>query len=122
MKENTLNLEVVLANGDVIQTSGRSTRARKSSAGYNLTGLLVGSEGTLGVITAATLRLHARPEAMASAVVSFPSVKSAIDTVVNTLQASIPIARCEFLDSPSMQVIILDRFHRKKIIRKYLDL
>ena len=98
MKENCLNLEVVLSDGRIIQTAGQGSRPSKSSAGYNLTSLMVGSEGTLGLITSATVRLHAVPDTIAAAVVSFPSVQSAVDTVVATLQSSVPVARMEMLD------------------------
>jgi len=98
MKENCLNLEVVLSDGRVVQTSGLGSRPYKSSAGYNLTSLLVGSEGTLGHITSATVRLHALPESVAAAVVGFPTVQAAVDTVVTVLQSSVPVARLELLD------------------------
>ncbi|XP_028842463.1 putative D-lactate dehydrogenase, mitochondrial isoform X1 [Denticeps clupeoides] len=98
MRENVLNLEVVLADGTVLHTAGRGRRSRKTSAGYNLTNLFVGSEGTLGVLTKATLRLYGIPETMVSAVCSFPSVQAAVDSTVQVLQAGVPIARIEFLD------------------------
>ncbi|TRY87992.1 hypothetical protein DNTS_007020 [Danionella cerebrum] len=98
MRENVLNLEVVLSNGTILHTAGKSRRPRKTSAGYNLTNLFVGSEGTLGIITKATLRLYGIPESMVSAVCSFPSVQSAVDSTVQILQAGVPIARIEFLD------------------------
>ncbi|KAJ3596370.1 hypothetical protein NHX12_002778 [Muraenolepis orangiensis] len=98
MQQNVLNLEVVLADGTVLHTAGKGRRPRKSAAGYNLTNLFVGSEGTLGVITKATLRLYGVPEAMVSAVCSFPSVQAAVDSTVGVLQAGVPIARIEFLD------------------------
>lgn len=103
MRENVLNLEVVLADGTVIHTAGKGRRSRKSSAGYNLTNLFVGSEGTLGIITSTTLRLYAIPETMVSAVCSFPNVKAAVDTTIQTLQSSIPIARIELLDEVSIR-------------------
>lgn len=99
VKENCLNLEVVLPDGRIMHTGGEGKRPRKSSAGYNLTNLFVGSEGTLGLITSATMRLHAQPEAVAAAVVSFPDVQSAVDTVVMILQCSLPMARMELLDT-----------------------
>jgi len=105
MKENVLNLEVVLADGRIIHTAGNGCRPLKSSAGYNLTSLIIGSEGTLGIITAATVKLHAIPDSIAAAVVSFPSVQSAVDAVVATLQCSIPIARVEFLDEVQMMAV-----------------
>ncbi|CAJ1057075.1 probable D-lactate dehydrogenase%2C mitochondrial [Xyrichtys novacula] len=98
MRENVLNLEVVMADGTVIHTAGKGRRPRKTSAGYNLTNLFVGSEGTLGIITKTTLRLYGVPEAMVSAVCSFPSVQAAVDSTVQILQAGVPIARIEFLD------------------------
>ncbi|XP_022652789.1 probable D-lactate dehydrogenase, mitochondrial isoform X2 [Varroa destructor] len=98
MRENVLNLEVVLADGRIIKTAGIKGRARKSAAGYNLTNLFVGSEGTLGIITEATLRLHAIPEKQVSAVVQFESARSATDAVVGILQNAVPIARIEFMD------------------------
>lgn len=102
-KENCLNLEVVLPNGEILYTGGKGKRPKKSSAGYNLTNLFVGSEGTLGVITSATMRLHAQPEATSAAVVSFPSIQAAVDTVVGSLQCSIPMARIELLDALSIK-------------------
>ncbi|KAL5466820.1 hypothetical protein EMCRGX_G030971 [Ephydatia muelleri] len=102
MRENVLGLQVVLPDGQILHTSGLKGRAKKSSAGYNLTSLFVGSEGTLGFITQATVKLHSVPEAVIAAVSSFPSVKAAIATTVEILQSSIPIARIEFLDELSM--------------------
>lgn len=95
MRENVLGLDVVTADGKVIHTGGR---ARKSSAGYDLTRLFVGSEGTLGIITGVTLRLHGIPEAMSSAVCAFPSLQAAVDTTIQTIQAGVPVARIECLD------------------------
>jgi len=95
MRENVLALEVVLADGSVIHTG---TRARKSAAGYDLTRLFVGSEGTLGIITAITLRLYGIPEAMSAAVCSFDALGGAVDTVIETIQLGIPVARIELLD------------------------
>ncbi|KAL0968246.1 hypothetical protein UPYG_G00264270 [Umbra pygmaea] len=102
MRENVLNLEVVLADGTIIHTAGRGRRTRKTSAGYNLTNLFVGSEGTLGLITKTTLRLYGVPEAVVSAVCTFPSVQAAVDSTVQILQAGVPIARIEFLDDVMM--------------------
>lgn len=102
MRENTLNLEVVLADGRVINTAGPGRRTKKTSAGYNLTNLFVGSEGTLGIITKATLKLHGVPEATVSATCHFPDVQSAVDTTVQVLQCGIPMARIEFLDEVSI--------------------
>lgn len=102
MREIVLGLTVVMADGRIIKTS---KRARKSSAGYDLTRLFVGSEGTLGVITEITLRLYGIPEAISSAVVSFPSIENAVNTVILTIQSGIPIARIEFLDDVQVDAI-----------------
>jgi D-lactate dehydrogenase (cytochrome) len=102
MRENVLALTVVLADGRVIHTA---KRARKSAAGYDLTRLFVGSEGTLGVITEVTLRLYGIPESIMSAVCPFPSVEAAVDTVVATIQAGVPIARIELLDAKQMDAV-----------------
>ncbi|MGE0726029.1 MAG: FAD-linked oxidase C-terminal domain-containing protein [Alphaproteobacteria bacterium] len=102
MRENVLGLTVVLADGRVIKTGGR---ARKSAAGYDLTRLFVGSEGTLGVITEITLRLYGIPEAMAAAVCSFETLAGAVDTVIQTIQSGIPVARIELLDEVQVDAI-----------------
>ncbi|XP_071824713.1 probable D-lactate dehydrogenase, mitochondrial isoform X1 [Apostichopus japonicus] len=102
MKENVLNMEVVLADGTIVHTAGKNRRTKKSSAGYNLTNLFVGSEGTLGLITEATLRVYGIPEKMVSAVCSFDTVKSAVDCVAQVMQSGIPMARIEFLDDMAM--------------------
>lgn len=98
MRDNVLNLEVVLPDGRLLHTAGPGRHFRKSAAGYNLTGLFVGSEGTLGLITATTLRLHPAPEATVAATCAFPSVQAAVDSTVHILQAAVPVARIEFLD------------------------
>ncbi len=102
MRENVLGLTVVMADGRIIRTS---RRARKSAAGYDLTRLFVGSEGTLGVITEVTLRLYGIPEAMAAAVCSFDSLEGAINTVIQTIQLGVPIARIELLDDVQMDAV-----------------
>ncbi|XP_076989151.1 putative D-lactate dehydrogenase, mitochondrial isoform X3 [Tamandua tetradactyla] len=102
MRDNVLNLEVVLPDGRLLHTAGRGRHFRKSAAGYNLTALFVGSEGTLGLITAATLRLHPVPEAILAATCAFPSVQAAVDSTVHILQAAVPVARIEFLDDVTM--------------------
>jgi D-lactate dehydrogenase (cytochrome) len=102
MRENVLSLEVVLADGRVIRTA---RRARKSSAGYDLTRLFVGSEGTLGVITKITVRLYGIPEAISAAVCSFDDISGAVDTTILTIQSGIPIARIELLDDVQIGAI-----------------
>jgi D-lactate dehydrogenase (cytochrome) len=95
MRDNVIGLEVVLADGRVIRTG---SRARKSASGYDLTGLFVGSEGTLGLITELSLRLHGQPEAVSSAVCAFPDIETAVNAVIATIQMGIPMARIEFVD------------------------
>lgn len=102
MRENVLGLTVVLADGRVIKTGGR---ARKSSSGYDLTRLFVGSEGTLGVITELTLRLYGRPEAVRAAVCPFESMAGAANTVIQTIQLGIPVARIEIIDEAQLRVV-----------------
>lgn len=105
MRENVVNLEVVLGDGRVIRTA---SRARKSSSGYDLTRLFVGSEGTLGVITELTLRIYGLPESMSAAICSFPTVDEAVSCVTAVIQLGLPVARAEFLDE-----IYIDAVNRR---------
>src|SRR5881296_1360861 len=102
MRENVLGLTVVTPQGEVIHTG---TRARKSSAGYDLTRLMVGSEGTLGVITEVTLRVYPLPEAISAATCTFPSIDAAVRTTIQIIQMGIPIARCELLDRHAVRAV-----------------
>jgi D-lactate dehydrogenase (cytochrome) len=103
MRDNVLGLTVVLPDGRIIRTGGR---ARKSAAGYDLTRLYVGSEGTLGVVTEIQLRLYGIPEAVTSAVCQFPSLADAVNSVITIIQTGIPVARIELLDEVQMQACI----------------
>ena len=105
MRENVLGLTVVTADGRIIRTG---TRARKSSAGYDLTRLFVGSEGTLGIITEIQLRLYGVPEAISAAVCSFETMEGAVNTTISTIQMGIPVARIELLDE--VQVDAINRY------------
>ena len=102
MRENVLGLTVVTASGEVVHTG---TRAKKSSAGYDLTRLFVGSEGTLGVMTEITLKLYPLPEAMSAAVCSFPTLEAAVNTTIQIIQMGVPIARCELLDTMAVRAV-----------------
>lgn len=102
MRENVMALTVVTSQGRVLRTAAR---ARKSAAGYDLTHLFVGAEGTLGVIAELTLRLHPTPEAISAAVVAFPATSSAVSTVVETIQAGLPVARAEYLDAKAIALV-----------------
>jgi D-lactate dehydrogenase (cytochrome) len=102
MRDNVMGLEVVLADGRIIRTG---SRARKTSAGYDLTSLFVGAEGTLGIITELTLKLYGQPQAIGAAVCAFPDVQSAVDAVITTIQMGVPIARIELLDTASVKAV-----------------
>ena len=102
MRENVLGLTVITAQGELIHTG---TRARKSSAGYDLTRLMVGSEGTLGVMTEVTLKLFPLPEAVSAAVCNFPSIDAAVQTTIQLIQMGVPIARCELLDANAIRAV-----------------
>ena len=102
MRENVLALQVVTADGSVIRTG---TRAKKSSAGYDLTRLMVGSEGTLGVITEVTVKLYPLPEAISAAVCSFPSIEAAVRTTIEIIQLGVPIARVELVDANTVRMV-----------------
>jgi D-lactate dehydrogenase (cytochrome) len=102
MRENVLGLTVVTAQGELVHTG---TRARKSSAGYDLTRLMVGSEGTLGVMTEITLKLYPLPEAVSAAICHFPSIDAAVRTTIQIIQMGVPIARCELLDANAIRAV-----------------
>ncbi len=102
MRENVLALQVVLASGEVVRTG---TRAKKSSAGYDLTRLMVGSEGTLGVMTEITLKLYPIPEAISAATCSFPSIADAVNTTIQLIQLGVPIARVELIDANTVRMV-----------------
>jgi D-lactate dehydrogenase (cytochrome) len=112
MRDNVLNLEVVTASGEVIRTG---TRAKKSSAGYDLTRLFIGSEGTLGVITEVTLRLYPLPEAISAAICSFPSIEAAVRTTIQVIQLGVPIARVELIDVNTVRMV---NVHSKLSLRE----
>ena len=102
MRENVLSLTVVTADGEVVRTR---SRARKSSAGYDLTRLFIGSEGTLGLITEITLRIQPTPEAMTAATAAFPTLDAAVDTVIDVLAHAIPVARIELMDDVQVDAV-----------------
>jgi D-lactate dehydrogenase (cytochrome) len=102
MRDNVIATRAVLGTGEIVHTG---SRARKSSAGYDLTALLVGSEGTLGLITELTLRLHGQPEAVSAGVCAFPDIGAAVDTVIETIQMGVPMARIEFVDAVTARAV-----------------
>ncbi len=102
MRENVLALQAVTASGDIIRTG---TRAKKSSAGYDLTRLLVGSEGTLGIITEVTVKLYPLPEAVMAATCTFATLADAVNTTIAIIQLGVPIARCELLDANTIRMV-----------------
>jgi D-lactate dehydrogenase (cytochrome) len=115
MRENVLGLTVVTAEGKIIKTG---TRAKKSSAGYDLTRLFVGSEGTLGIITEITLKIYPQPEAISAAVCSFSSIANAVDTVIQAIQIGVPLARVEFVDENGVRA--LNRYDKLTLPEKPL--
>ncbi|NYT66736.1 FAD-binding protein [Alcaligenaceae bacterium] len=100
MRENVMSLKVVTADGRIIDTANR---ARKSSAGYDLTRIFVGSEGTLGIITEVTVRLYPQPEAISAAICNFPTLEAAVQSVIEVIQMGVPVARVEFMDAAAVQ-------------------
>lgn len=120
MKENVLALEVVMADGRIVRTG---TRAKKSSAGYDLTKLFIGSEGTLGIITELTLRLQGQPEAIGAAICDFETVDDAVNAVIMAVQMGVPVARMELIDAPSMAAINaysgLDYAHKPHLFMEF---
>jgi D-lactate dehydrogenase (cytochrome) len=102
MRENVLALQVVTASGEIIRTG---TRAKKSSAGYDLTRLMVGSEGTLGILTEVTVKLYPQPESVSAAICNFPDIASAVSTAIQIIQMGVPIARCELLDANAVRAV-----------------
>lgn len=102
MRENVLGLRFVSANGEIVRTG---SRAKKSSAGYDLTRLLIGSEGTLGVITELTVKVHPLPEAVSAAICFFPGIDAAVRTAMQIIQIGVPIARCELLDANALRAV-----------------
>lgn len=104
MRENVVSLTVVTADGRIVRTAGR---ARKSSAGYDLTRIFVGSEGTLGIITEVTVRLYPQPEAVSAAVCNFPTLDDAVQSVIDVIQMGVPVARVEFMDQAAVHAVNL---------------
>lgn len=112
MRENVVSLTVVTADGRIVRTAGR---ARKSSAGYDLTRIFVGSEGTLGIITEVTVRLYPQPEAVSAAVCNFPTLDAAVQSVIEIIQMGVPVARVEFMDAASVRAV---NAHSKLTLRE----
>jgi D-lactate dehydrogenase (cytochrome) len=113
MRENVVGLKVVTAGGEILRTAGR---AKKSAAGYDLTRIFVGSEGTLGIITEVTVRLYPRPEAVSTAVCPFPGIAGAVDTVIRTIQRGVPIARAELLDA--LTIAAVNRYSKTSLAER----
>ena len=113
IREQVMGLEVVMPNGEIIKTG---TKARKSAAGYDLTHLMLGSEGTLGVITEITMKLHGRPEAVSAAVCPFSEIEEAVNTVIEAIQVGLPLSRIELLDE--IQIMAINRHEKMKLEEK----
>ena len=112
-----MGLEVVMPDGKIINTG---TRARKSAAGYDLTHLMLGSEGTLGFITEINLKLHGRPEAISAGVCTFKDLKGAVDTVIESIQIGLPLSRIELLDEVQIKAINQYKKLLMKLVQHYL--
>src|SRR5690606_8440836 len=112
MRENVMSLTVVTADGRIVRTA---SRARKSSAGYDLTRIFVGSEGTLGIITEVTVRLYPQPEAVSAAICNFPTLDDAVQSVIDIIQMGVPVARVEFMDEAAVRSVNL---HSKMTLRE----
>ncbi len=113
IREQVMGLEVVMPNGQIIKTG---TRARKSAAGYDLTHLMLGSEGTLGVITEITMKLHGRPEAVSAAICPFSEIEEAVNTVIEAIQVGLPLSRIELLDE--IQIMAINRHEKMELEEK----
>ncbi len=113
IREQVMGLEVVMPNGEIIKTG---TKARKSAAGYDLTHLMLGSEGTLGVITEITMKLHGRPEAVSAAVCPFSEIEEAVNTVIEAIQVGLPLSRIELLDE--IQIMAINRHEKMELDEK----
>ncbi len=113
IREQVMGLEVVMPNGKIIKTG---TKARKSAAGYDLTHLMLGSEGTLGVITEITMKLHGRPEAVSAAICPFSEIEEAVNTVIEAIQVGLPLSRIELLDE--IQIMAINRHEKMELEEK----